>query len=475
MHWLRERGGPIDGFQQSMLLQVPAGLDTDRLTGALQTLLDHHDALRARLVDEVGAWSLLVPPRGTVDAAGWVHRVDAAGLGGVALRALFEREAQAAQRRLAPREGRMGRLVWFDRGPAEPGRLLLMLHHLVVDGVSWRILLPDLAAAWRGEELQPVGTSLRGWTRLLAAGADRREAELPLWQDMLAAPDPLLGARALDCAADIRSTARSLELTLPAELVEPLLTSVPARFGADVNDVLLTGLALAVDHWHERPDGTLVELEGHGREESDGADLSRTVGWFTNAYPVRLRPGAVDWAEVLDGGPALGRALKAVKDQLRAVPDHGLGYGQLRHLDPRTGARLAAHARPQLGFNYLGRFDTAGRAVGADDWSPAPEAPGMLGGADDGMPLAHAVVVNARTEDHPDGPRFTAHWTFAAELLTESRVRELAELWFAALTGLVAHAERPEAGGLSTSDVSLVALSQDEIDAFEDEFGDWDL
>jgi non-ribosomal peptide synthase protein (TIGR01720 family) len=369
----------------------------------------------------------------------------------------------------------MGRLVWFDRGDGEPGRLLVMLHHLVVDGVSWRILLPDLAAAWHGEELQPVGTSVRSWAALLAGEAGRRESELPLWQDVLTGSDALLGGRALDPAADVRARARSLELSLPAEVVEPLLTTVPARFGADVNDVLLTGLALAVDRWRGRPDGTLVELEGHGREELPGSDLSRTVGWFTSAYPVRLRPGGLGWDEVQGGGAELGRALKAVKDQLRAVPDRGLGFGVLRHLNPRTGPLLGAHARPQLGFNYLGRFDAAGRSGHGGHWSPAPEAPGMLGGADEGMPLAHTVVVNARTEDHADGPRLAANWTFAADLLTEPEVRELAGLWFAALTGLAALAERPEAGGLSTSDVSLVELSQDEIDAFEDEFGDWDL
>ena len=110
--------------------------------------------------------------------------------------------------------------------------------------------------------------------------------------------------------------------------------------------------------------------KGHGREEgwSPNVDLTRTVGWFTSLYPVRLDPGLLDLEEALSGGPALGRALKTIKEQLRAVPGKGLGYGLLRYLNDETAAELAGAAAPQLGFNYLGRF-----AAGSDggDWAPA--------------------------------------------------------------------------------------------------------
>ncbi|MFG2846319.1 non-ribosomal peptide synthase/polyketide synthase [Kitasatospora sp. NPDC048296] len=475
MHWLRERGGPVDGFHQAMLLQVPAGLDPDRLTGALQTLLDHHDALRARLVATGDDWSLHVPPRGTTRATDLITRVDAVGLGAEELRALFERQARAARDRLAPADGVMVQLVWFDGGSEAPGRLLVMVHHLVVDGVSWRILLPDLTAAYQGTELQPTGTSLRTWATALVAEADRRTTELPLWQGMLEGADPLLGTRRLDHAQDTRRTVGHLELALPPEITEPLLTSVPALFNAEVNDVLLTGLALAVNRWRGDRHGLLLELEAHGREEfADTIDLSRTVGWFTSAYPVRLDPGAADWTDVDTAGPALGRALKAVKDQLRTIPDHGLGYGLLRHLNPRTGPRLAELATPQLGFNYLGRFATEQRSEPAE-WGPAPEMGAMFGGADELAPLAHTATVNARTEDRADGPHFVATWSWATGLLSEQQLRQLCELWFEAMTALARHAEGGQTGGLSTSDVHLVELSQDEIDMFEDEFADWDL
>ncbi|MGK4585533.1 amino acid adenylation domain-containing protein [Kitasatospora sp. HPMI-4] len=454
MHWLRERGGPIDGFHQAMLLQTPTDLDQDRLTHALQTLLDHHDALRARLITtDDGHWTLDIPPRGHLNATDHLTRIEATGLGEGELRDLIGREARTAQGRLDPAGGTMLRAVWFDAGRQSPGRLLVMIHHLVVDGVSWRVLLPDLTAAYHGTALQPVGTSLRTWARLLTAEAHPRTAELPFWRRMLEGDDTPLGSRALDPARDTEATAGRLDLTLEAEFAEPLLSSVPALLHADVNDVLLTGLALAVERWRGHGGGVLVELEGHGRQEfTERVDLSRTVGWFTSIHPVRLAPGGQD----------AGRALKAVKEQLRAVPDHGLGYGLLRHLDPSASAVLAELPTPQVGFNYLGRFDAA-KAQSSTDWSAVPIGT-EHGGLDPRSPLTQALTVNARTEDRAEGPAFVAAWSWASGVLTEREVREIGELWFEALRELVAHAARPDAGGLTPSDVPLALVTQDELD-----------
>ncbi|MFE2448589.1 condensation domain-containing protein, partial [Streptomyces sp. NPDC059426] len=264
---------------------------------------------------------------------------------------------------------------------------------------------------------------------------------------------------------------RHLRLTLPPERTEPLLTRVPAAFHGGVNDVLLTALGLAVADWrrrrgHAEATGVLVDLEGHGREDIvEGADLSRTVGWFTSLYPVRLEPGVEDWADLWGGGREAGQTLKRVKEQLRALPDSGIGYGLLRHLNPDTGRELAALPTPQIGFNYLGRL-----AAGTDtDWAAAPEADGLGGGADDAMPLPHALEINATTEDGPGGARLGVVWSWPDGLLSEDDVRDLAETWFRALDALVAHAEGPGAGGHTPSDLTLVSLTQDEIDAFEDE------
>src|SRR5207237_72794 len=157
MRWLAERGGPLERFNQAMLLQVPAGLREEHLVAALQALLEHHDALRLRMVGAgTGAeWTFDVAPAEAMQAAACLHRVDVAGMDEAALRAALSAQALAAELRLAPAEGMMVQAVWFDAGEQRTGRLLLTIHHLAVDGVSWRILVPDLAAAWaaiaRGE------------------------------------------------------------------------------------------------------------------------------------------------------------------------------------------------------------------------------------------------------------------------------------------------------------------------------------
>ncbi|MFH8972853.1 amino acid adenylation domain-containing protein [Streptomyces sp. NPDC017890] len=465
--WLAETQGPTDGFHQAAVVQTPAGATYGRIAAALQTLLDHHDVLRWN--DDT------ITEAGSVRAEDILRRVrvTAAGDPGEPVRA----EADRARGELAPRDGAVLRAVWIDAGADRPGRLLLTLHHLVVDGVSWRILLPDLAQAYErpGQPLAPVGTSFRQWARLLheeARGA-ARTAELPLWQEVLEGGDTPIGRLPRDPALDTAATAHRLRLELPAEFTAALLTDVPAAFHAEVNDVLLTALALSVADWRrgrgQAPD-VLVDLEGHGREQIvPGTDLTRTVGWFTSTHPVRLDVGLCDWDDVWAGGPAVGQALKEIKEQLRRLPDHGIGHGLLRHLVPRTAQVLKAYPAPQLGFNYLGRM----AVPEPGDWQITAESLDVAAGTDPDMPLPHTLGVNARTEDRQGGPCLVADWAWAGRVVADADAEAVAHGWFRALKALAGHAARPEAGGFTPSDLSLVDdLDQGEIDEFENEFAD---
>jgi non-ribosomal peptide synthase protein (TIGR01720 family) len=485
MRRLAELGGPIERFNQAMLLQVPAGLQEKRLVAALQAVLDHHDALRLRHIPspQSADFSLDIAPSGTVDAKACIRRIDVRGLDDEQLRGCIREAAQAAELRLAPAQGVLVQAVWFDAGAEQSGRLLLTIHHLAVDGVSWRILVPDLAAAWEAlaNRRKPVlparSTSYRRWAQRLAVEAQNagRVGELSFWRGMLREPSLSLFDGALDPSRDVAGTAGHFTLTLPAALTGALLTRVPAAFYGGINDVLLTGLAVAVTDWcraHGRGTGqrsnhaVLLDLEGHGREDIVAdADLSRTVGWFTSLFPLRLDAGALDLDEAMVGGPALGRAVKTIKEQLRALPDNGLSYGLLRYLNPQTAAELSGFAAPQLGFNYLGRF----AASAAADWGAADE-PVRLGGGDPAMPLEHALEVNAHTLDDTEGAKLTATWTWAPALVNEDAVRDLAQRWFRALEALVRHASVPGAGGRSPSDLPLVALSQGEIEQIESRY-----
>ncbi|MFF3945758.1 non-ribosomal peptide synthase/polyketide synthase [Streptomyces sp. NPDC001902] len=455
MHALRERGGPIWGYHQAAFLQTPADLDEDGLLAILRAVADRHDMLRARLErtrtqpchrgDSGEQWALRVPAPGTVDVASWLARADVSGADDTALREAISAHAVTARAGLDPDTGDMVRAVWFDAGPGRPGRLLLLLHHLVVDGVTWRILLPDLQTAWaavaagRAPELPPVDVSFRRWSELLTARAldPSREDELPRWTSVLADGAGLPLARPLDTARDTVESTRYLSLTLPAEVTGPLLGRVPAAYGASVNDVLLTAFAQAVADWRTRLLGAepgtavLVDLEGHGREEelAGNADLSRTIGWFTSVVPVRLDPGPA--------GPDPDEAVARVREHLTGLSTGGVGHGLLRYLNPVTGPELARLAEPQIEFNYMGRFDVPEAA----DWSYAPEGDAADLDADPGMPMSHALTLNALTEDRPGGPELSAHWAYAGELLTEEAVRDLAQTWFRALEALVTRKE----------------------------------
>ncbi|MEU5883557.1 amino acid adenylation domain-containing protein [Spirillospora sp. NPDC047279] len=471
--WLRDRvggdAGLIRGFHQSTLLRTPADLGVDRLETALQTLLDHHDVLRLRLDVTGGHWQPVVRPAGTVPATGLVTRVDAAGLEGDKLSGLVTEHALAARDRLDPVSGVTAQLVWFDAGQAQ-GRLLVVLHHLVVDGVTWRVLLPDLVTAWAGGDPLPVATSFRRWAqRLTAAASDpARTGDLDTWLDIVDGPDQRLASRALDPRVDIAARARTVTLTLPADVTGPLLTDVPAAFHGRANDVLLTGLTLAVAQWRKhhggRGTGVLLDLEGHGREEVvPGVDLARTAGWFTSIHPVRLDAGTIDWAEVRGGTPTVGTALKKIKEQLREIPDNGIGYGLLRHLNEDAAEELADLPPAQIAFNYLGRVDPGGDG----DWSLATED--LPSGEDPRMPMAHVLEINAITRDLAGGPELSATWTWPDGLLADDDVQDLAASWFEALRGLVAHvagAGAEAAGGFTPSDL-LVDLDQGEIDQLQ--------
>ncbi|GAA4977569.1 non-ribosomal peptide synthetase [Actinoplanes utahensis] len=461
------RATPHTRYTQSQVVRVPGTVTEQALTAALAALVAHHDALRLTLVAGDDGWTLTVPEP-QPQTAGLLRRVDVSAADDRAYAAALRAEGDAARDRIDATAGRMVQAVWFDHGPDRSGRLLIAVHHLAVDGVSWRILVPDLITAWQaidaGREvsLEPVRTSLRRWARGLHEQAARPvlQAEADWWRRMLTAPATAPGSRDLT-DADTYATARKLTLSLPPATTDPVLTRVPAAYQAGAADVLLAALTLALGGGP-----VLVDVEGHGRDDRlvDGADLSRTAGWFTAIHPLRLDAGPDDPAEAWDGGEATGRLLKHVKELVRAVPGGGLGHGLLRWLNPRTGPDLAALPQPRIVFNYLGRFSVPE----ATDW--AMEA-GVDTGSDQDpdLPLGHVLALNAAVRDGDAGPELTAVWTWAPGAITETEVADVAHRFFRALQTLVDHVHRPDAGGLTPSDVVLSAIEQDEIDEFERE------
>ncbi|MFD0360315.1 amino acid adenylation domain-containing protein [Nocardia sp. GCM10030253] len=472
MHAMLDRGH-YDRFAQAALVQLPEGVDRAGLVRALGSLLDRHDMLRAALrggdsVDryvEVLDREAADPDAALVDVR--LDRRDAAEV---------DRHLHNAADRLDPGNGVLVQAVWIqDRNGSGPDLMWLVIHHLAVDAVSWRIILADLAQAWSqvsdgGEpRFGPVTTSFRRWVHgLVEQAPGRRSAELDLWKDVLERGDQLLGSRRLVPDRDIGATAGRVHQRISAAVAEAVLTTIPDRFHCGPNDPLLAALVLALGEWRRRRGtsavaGELISLEGHGREERalPGADLSATVGWFTTRFPVRIEWENVDLDDALAGGMGAGLAIKQVKEQLRAVPGNGIGYQMLRHLDSRGSAELADLPEPQISFNYLGRVGVGERS---GPWAPTTEFTALTATSDPGMALSAVLDINAIAEEGRDGLELDATWEFASQVLGGEEVEELAGLWARALGALADHVRSETVYGFSPSDFPLTAVSQDDID-----------
>ncbi|MCX5044947.1 non-ribosomal peptide synthase/polyketide synthase [Aldersonia sp. NBC_00410] len=484
MRGFLESGGDYRTFNQAVPVQVPASMDLELLTKTVAAVVDAHDMLRATLHrDDAGEWVFEARPVGSVEVADWLrHYPVPADIEDAELNAIASQAADAALRELDPQTGDLVRFLWFDFGADRHGVLYIVGHHFVVDGVSWRILVPDMAIAWsqlsagHPVALAPVGTSMRRWTHALAeeALAPARATELDLWREVLDVADPLLGSRSLDPTVDIGSTVDRVDVEIPAEVADAVLRDLPELYRASVNDGLLAALAMALVTWRRKRgvdlSSALVRMEGHGREETliPGADLSRTVGWFTSAYPVRADLAGIDLADAFAGGMAAGEAIKAVKEQLLTIPDRGMGYGLLRHFNP-VGAVLDTLPQGQVSFNYLGRVGGAEVPAALADigWGFSPALGELSSQVESSIPVHAVIDINAIVGE--DGV-LGAGFTFPRGVIDRADVAELADLWSDALRGLAQHSAAPNAGGLTPSDLPLVAVGQTDIDGWEQRY-----
>ena len=454
MRWLSDGDGPVDQFNQTVVLQAPDGVNHSDVAVLLQALVDRHAMLRLRADDHGnGDWALQVPEPGSVDAGKYLEIVDA--ISDVAL--------VAARSRLNPAAGVMLSAVWAT----ETSQLAVVIHHLAIDGVSWRILLEDLNIAWgQYRSGQPIalpkgGTSFVRWSTLLAEHAlDPAVVEqAQTWRRIAATPAVLPGPLS---EHDTYATAGQLSVELDVETSRMLMAEVPTAFHAGVQDILLIAFAMAWAEFLGTPGAPIgIDVEGHGRYEelAAGVDLSRTVGWFTTQYPVALSVDRLPWAQVEAGGAAIGPVLNDVKEQLRAVPD-GLTYGLLRYLNPDVA--LDGSESPIV-FNYLGRLGAVGD-LSDDLWRIDAEGVGLTGEATAGsMPLPYTVEINAGVLDSGNGSQLHATWTWATSALDHQQVNRISTLWFDALTGICAHVRRG-GYGFTPSDIAPARLTQPQID-----------
>ena len=451
-HWFFEQE-MIDPhyFNQSLLLQVHRQIDPLILRDAAQRLSIHHDALRLRYQRTPDGWQQFhAPPQEEIG----FRVIDLAAVAQERQTAAIESAAEETQASLSLNDGPLLRLVYFDLGPGQPGRLLIVCHHLVIDGVSWRILLEDLQTAYSqlaaGElvKLPAKTTSFQHWAATLKEYSSSKavSSQSAYWLGIsqhapAGLPRDYAGENSI-------SSLQTINVALSAEETDALLHEVPSVYHTHINEVLLTALALTLTKWTSSS-RVLIDMEGHGREQiSEQVDVSRTVGWFTTIYPVLLEVGGHR------AGEQVGEVLKSVKEQLRHVPEQGIGYGLLRYL--AEDEELRSMPKAEVVFNYLGQV---GRVLGENSaFSVATESSG-----NSRSPRAkreHLLEISSLAA----GGRLQLSWMYSDQVHNRETIEQLAQDYIKALQQIIRHCQSEEAGGYTPSDFPLAQLTQAELD-----------
>lgn len=453
-HWFFEQGLPdLHHFNQAVLLETLRNLDPNLLERAVEHLLVHHDALRLRFHQSDTGWEQRddAPNKDTPFA-----HIDLSAVPESRRQRVLEQSAAEVQTSLDVENGPLIRVVFFQYGTGESGRLLVVVHHLAVDGVSWRILLEDLQTVYtdlsNGTSVKlPLKTmSYQEWARRLQdfSLSEALESQASYWSDERHRFSSWLPVDIVDGRNTLES-ARTVTVELTEEETRQLLHRASDAYRTQINDLLMTALLQAIAEWSGAV-SVVVDLEGHGREDLyDGIDLSRTVGWFTSIYPVALE---------LESDRGLGAALKSVKEQLRKIPNRGVGYGVLRYLRGGDDAisKLRLIQRPEISFNYLGQLDQA--LPEKTPFALAPESSGP--NRSSRGERTHLFEISGRVI----GGRLRVDWTYSENSHRAETVRGVTESYIGWLRKLISHCISPEAAGYTPSDFPLARLDQEELD-----------
>ncbi len=452
-HWFfDENFKHPEHWNQSILLEVHQALNSDHLQKVTRVLLEHHDALRLRIVKDK---ERLVQEFAPLPSDTPFFYFDLKSISAREQTQAIEHEAAKLQASFDLQQGCLLRLAYFDTGKL-PHRLLIVVHHLAMDGISWRILLEDLQMAYQqaasGKEIQlpPKTTSFKTWAEKLMdyANAPNIAQETDFWKSIAQKARPVLPADN-PAGENLEKYANGVANSLDKATTKALLTEVPPVYKTEINDILLTALTLAFGRWQGKR-SLLINLEGHGREAlfSD-VDISRTVGWFTTLYPVSLN---------LESVFNPGESIKAIKEQLRAIPNNGIGFGLLRYLnrDKALQKTLEGLDHAPITFNYLGQFDQA--LPEGSMFKPAKERKGAERHPDDKRSSLLDITCAVT-----DGMLNIA-FTFSDRIFKRETVAQFLAFFKEELQKLIEHCQAPEAGGFTASDFKLANLDNKKLD-----------
>lgn len=452
-HWFFKQIPEVEHYNQSVLLEIVPNLKPELLEKVWQRLLTHHDALRLRYVEDNSGWRQFYVnpsdiPFTTVDLSDLVENEQK--------HKITEISSQL-QTSLNLSECLL-RCVLFRLSASNNHRLLIIIHHLVIDSVSWRILLTDLATAYKQIEtglniqLPPKTTSFQNWANQIINYAQSKTVldELNYWLSNINSHVSLPVDYQAEAIQNTVASTAQINVNLDAEQTRALLEEVPKAYHTQINDILLTALLQSFKQW--KIPTLLIDLEAHGREDvfSD-VDLSSTVGWFTTLFPVVLK---------LDDNRNLGVIIKSVKEQLRQIPARGFAYSLLRYLtkDETIKTHLQNHSQAQIKFNYLGKINftpTDSLILGL-----AKEPTGELRSPKGKR--QYLLEINSWISEE----KLQLTWNYSRNIHSSATIENLAQTYITNLQSLITHCKSKESGGYTPSDFKAANLNQKQLDKF---------
>ncbi|MGD9900399.1 MAG: amino acid adenylation domain-containing protein, partial [Calditrichaceae bacterium] len=450
--WFFEQNFPeFNHWNQSVLLSSSVKADIPALKKALTALINHHDVLRLKFYrkqDTPGA-EFDVP---CSDISFDFFKI--ADLSVEEQKNFIETKSALLQASLNIETGPVFRFSWFETGK-NSGRLLMIVHHLVIDGISWRILLEDLQTAYAqtisDEEIQlpPKTASFLEWSKRLNSFTKDKisENELKYWLNLSKVPFNKIPVD-FPGGVNTESSVSGVQVSLNQDETRALLQAVPSVYNTQINDILLTALSLSYAAWTgKRSVG--VTMEGHGRESLfDDLDISRTLGWFTSLFPVNLELGKA---------VRPGDCIKSIKEQLRKIPRAGMSYGLLRYLSDNDSVKqqLNAIENCRISFNYLGQFDQNFSKDAA--FTPAKEKSGAERGPNN--PRTGMIDIIGTIS----GGCLKFLFNYSINLHREETIHQFAKNFIGELRNLISHCQSPDAGDYTASDFKLAGLSDEKL------------
>ena len=436
-------------WNQAMMMEVKGRLEGEKLKEAVKAVMRQHDGLRMRFRrEETGEW------KGRIEGmSGWEEVVEEVDLGGMTeekRKEEMERRVEKAQRSLDLEKGPLVRVVYFDNGEDENGRLFVVIHHLVIDGVSWSILLEDLdnilekLTDEKQVKLPSKTSSYKQWAdkinQFAVSLVDDEEIKywksLPSWEELSFPADYPEGK-------NVENSSFSIKTSLSTKDTKYLLNETNMAFGTEIMEIFITALSMTFQEG-VYSSGTLIDVESHGRNvEFPGIDITRTVGWFTNIYPVFIK---------VKPNQNLEENIKSVKEQMRKIPHNGNYYGFYKTLINENHFLK----RPKISFNYLGQVDAS--IKNSKKLRLAPEKSGTSHSKIDLRRYWIDIILVVRDE------RLFIEWVSSSNLFNPDRIKKLADLFLVSLIKIISYCISPSHSGYTPSDFPNVLLTDNDIE-----------